>query len=47
MFPACDATMELVFDHRSRLRDLERKTQQKAYYRVRDALGVETLAVVA
>lgn len=43
--PACDVTMELEFDHRSRLRDLERRTQQKAYYRVRDAVGAETLAV--
>lgn len=45
LLPAADVTMELEFDHRSRLRDLERRTQQKAYYRVRDAIGAETLAV--
>jgi hypothetical protein len=43
LLPAADVTMELEFDHRSRLRDLERRTQQKAYYRVRDATGAETL----
>jgi hypothetical protein len=45
--PAADVQMEITFDHRSRLRDLERREQQKAYYRVRDALGVESLEVVA
>jgi hypothetical protein len=47
LLPAADLTMELEFDHRSRLRDLERQTKQKAYYRVRDAVGAETLAVTA
>lgn len=45
MLPAADVTMELEFDHRSRLRDMERRTQQEAYYRLRDATGAETLAV--
>lgn len=43
--PACDVTLEIEFDHRSRLRDMERREQQKAYYRVRDAVGAETLEV--